>query len=229
MWHGRPANPPLPLWGGWERGATGAQVARVSRRHATGVQRGHFAIYSPPGKKYRGERRLSSVIEGGDTATAKGLAMLLKDRAQQLSPYLLSVLRIVLALLFVEHGSMKLFNFPASNEFTGLTLYSLEGVAGLIEFFGGMLMLFGFFTRPTAFVMSGLMACAYFIAHAPKSFFPALNMGEDADIYSFLFLYFAAAGAGPWSVDGMIRHERLVGREATLRHATAGPLTAGRV
>ena len=135
----------------------------------------------------------------------------LRDRLSRqtadLSPYLLSLLRIILALLFIEHGSMKLFGFPPSDQFKDLQLFSLEGVAGIIEFFGGLLMLVGFLTRPTAFLMSGLMASAYFIAHAPKGFFPALNMGEAAVIYSFLFLYFSAAGGGALSIDRLLARD----------------------
>ena len=128
----------------------------------------------------------------------------LSRQTADLSPYLLSLLRIILALLFIEHGSMKLFGFPPSDQFKDLQLFSLEGVAGIIEFFGGLLMLVGFLTRPTAFLMSGLMASAYFMVHAPKGFFPALNMGEAAVIYCFLFLFFSAAGAGPLSIDRML-------------------------
>ena len=125
-----------------------------------------------------------------------------------LTPYLLSLLRIVLALLFIEHGSMKLFGFPPSDQFKDLQLLSLEGVAGVMEFCGGLLMLVGFLTRPTAFLMSGLMAAAYFIAHAPKGFFPALNMGEAAIIYSFLFLFFSVAGGGALSIDRILLEGR---------------------
>jgi putative oxidoreductase len=126
----------------------------------------------------------------------------LSRRAAELSPYLLSVLRIMLALLFIEHGTMKLFDFPHSDMFHGFQPFSLEGVSGMMEFFlGGVLMLFGLFTRPAAFLMSGLMAAAYFMVHAPKGFYPALNMGEAAVIYSFIFLFFAFAGGGAWSLD----------------------------
>jgi putative oxidoreductase len=128
----------------------------------------------------------------------------LSRRVSTVSPYLLSVLRIVLALLFIEHGSMKLFHFPYSDDFKDLKLFSLEGVAGVLEFLGGLFLLVGFRTRVVAFLLSGLMACAYFIAHAPHGFFPALNMGEAAVIYSFLFLYLAAAGGGPLSIDAVL-------------------------
>lgn len=115
-------------------------------------------------------------------------------------PRLLSILRIVTAFLFMQHGTQKIFGFPAPqrNEFD---LMSLTGVAGALEFVGGALILIGLFTRPTAFLLSGLMAFAYFLAHAPQGFWPLLNGGELAALYSFLFLYFASAGGGEWSVD----------------------------
>ena len=134
--------------------------------------------------------------------------MKIRNRISTEAPYLLSVLRIVLGLLFIEHGSMKLFGFPPSEHFADLTLLSLGGLAGVLEFIGGLFLLGGLFTRPTAFVLSGLMAAAYFISHASKSFFPALNMGELAIVYCFLFLYLAAAGGGPWSLDGVLKVER---------------------
>ena len=130
--------------------------------------------------------------------------MSIKQRVLDQAPSLLSVLRIVVALLFVEHGSMKLFGFPPSDQFADLKLLSLSGAAGIMEFFGGLLLLVGLFTRQTAFLLSGLMAAAYFIAHASHSLFPALNMGEPAVVYCFLFLYLAAAGGGQWSLDGML-------------------------
>lgn len=119
----------------------------------------------------------------------------------QWSPRLLSVLRIVTAFLFIQHGSMKLLGFPPSEAFAGLKLISLIGFAGVLELFGGLLVLFGFFTRPVAFILSGEMAFAYFMAHAPHGFFPILNHGELAVLYCFVFLYLAVAGGGVWSVD----------------------------
>jgi putative oxidoreductase len=123
------------------------------------------------------------------------------ERIARWAPYLLSVLRIVIALLFIEHGSMKLLGFPPSSQTAHTTLFSLGGLSGAFELIGGFLLLPGLFTRPVAFILSGEMAVAYFMVHAPKSFFPAINMGELAVVYCFVFLYFAAAGAGPWSVD----------------------------
>ena len=116
------------------------------------------------------------------------------------SPRLLSVLRIVTAFLFIAHGTQKLFGFPVPRS-SPLELWSMIGVAGVLETAGGALLLVGLLTRPVAFVMSGLMAFAYFIAHAPQDFWPLVNRGELAALYCFVFLYFAAAGGGPWSID----------------------------
>lgn len=118
------------------------------------------------------------------------------------APRLLSILRIMAALLFMAHGTMKLFGFPASaSGGSGPALFSLIGVAGLLEVVGGALLALGLFTRPVAFILSGQMAVAYFMAHAPQSFFPIHNGGESAILFCFVFLYLAAAGAGPWSLD----------------------------
>jgi putative oxidoreductase len=116
------------------------------------------------------------------------------------APRMLSVLRIVSALLILQHGAQKLLGFPAGAQ-APPPLMSLGGVAGIIEFFGGILLLIGLFTRPVAFIMSGLLAVAYFMVHAPQGFWPILNRGELAALYSFVFLYLAVAGGGPWSVD----------------------------
>ncbi len=123
------------------------------------------------------------------------------------SPRLLSILRIMSAFLFVEHGTQKWLNFPAPRA-TPMELWSLGGIAGVLELVGGALLLLGLFTRPVAFVLSGLMAFAYFIAHAPQGFWPLLNRGELAVLYCFVFLYFAAAGGGPWSLDEAWRRRR---------------------
>jgi putative oxidoreductase len=121
------------------------------------------------------------------------------------TPLLLSVLRIVTAFLFVEHGTQKWLSFPAPGA-RPTQLMSLSGAAGVLELAGGFLLLFGLFTRPVAFVLSGLMAFAYFIAHAPQGFWPILNRGELAALYCFVFLYLAAAGGGPLSLDRWLRH-----------------------
>jgi putative oxidoreductase len=128
--------------------------------------------------------------------------MAIDDRLAKWAPYMLSVLRIVVALLFIEHGTQKLFGFPPSpNPGPPLLLFSLRGIQGLLEFFGGFLLLIGLFTRPVAFILSGDMAVAYFMAHAPRSFFPVINGGDSAILYCFVFLYLAVAGGGVWSVD----------------------------
>jgi putative oxidoreductase len=121
------------------------------------------------------------------------------------TPRLLSVLRIVAAFLFMAHGTQKWLAFPVPRP-TPTVLWSLSGAAGLLELIGGALLLVGLFTRPVAFVLSGLMAFAYFIAHAPADFWPIVNRGELAVLYCFVFLYFAAAGGGPWSVDRRLLH-----------------------
>jgi putative oxidoreductase len=134
------------------------------------------------------------------------------------SSRILSVLRMVAALLFMSHGMQKILGFPVPRR-SPLELLSLTGVAGLLELVGGALLLFGLFTRPVAFVLSGQMAVAYFLAHAPQGFWPIANRGELAALYSFMFLYLAFAGGGEWSVDTLLRRardrgpaSRLVGR-----------------
>jgi putative oxidoreductase len=115
-------------------------------------------------------------------------------------PRLLGLLRIVTALLLLQHGTAKLFGFPHVAMFDNLRLLSLLGLAGVLEFAGGVLLLLGIFTRPVAFILSGEMAFAYFLAHAQKSFFPILNQGELAVLYCFVLLYLAVAGGGAWSL-----------------------------
>ncbi|UOO82354.1 DoxX family protein [Uruburuella testudinis] len=118
-------------------------------------------------------------------------------------PILLSVLRIAAAYMFMLHGSAKLFALPHVEMFDGLQLFSLYGFAGVLEFFGGLLLLIGLFTRPVAFILSGMMAVAYFTAHASGStvLLPLLNGGEAAALFSFIFIYIAAAGGGAWALD----------------------------
>ena len=115
-------------------------------------------------------------------------------------PRLLSIMRIVTGFLFMQHGGQKVFGFPKPQRYD-FDLFSLSGVAGALELVGGFLIVIGLFTRPTSFLLSGLMAFAYFIAHAPQGFWPILNGGELAALYSFVFLYLSVAGAGEWSVD----------------------------
>jgi putative oxidoreductase len=116
------------------------------------------------------------------------------------SPRMLSVLRIMAGALFLEHGTQKLLGFPPSAK-AGPALLSLLGVQGALELAGGLLIVFGLLTRPVAFILAGDMAVAYFMSHAPRSFFPVLNGGDAAILYCFVFLYIAVAGAGPWSFD----------------------------
>ncbi len=117
------------------------------------------------------------------------------------APRLLSVLRIMTGLLLLQHGTAKLFKIPVIPMFANLSVTSLPGIAGVLELVGGVLIILGLFTRSTAFILSGMTAAAYFIAHAPKGFYPILNGGELAALYCFVFLYIAAAGPGPWSFD----------------------------
>lgn len=140
------------------------------------------------------------------------------------SPRLLSVLRIIAAFLLIQHGAQKLFGFPAPPPQQQAAQQSAQQqqpapqrqsgmppmmlVAAVLEFFGGLLFLVGLFTRPAAFLLSGELAAAYFMAHAPRGFWPLLNQGELAALYSFLFLYFAVAGGGEWSVDYLWRGDR---------------------
>ncbi|OLE18470.1 MAG: DoxX family protein [Betaproteobacteria bacterium 13_1_20CM_3_63_8] len=124
------------------------------------------------------------------------------------APRLLSVLRIVTAFLFMAHGMQKLLSFPAPPP-APPALFSLIGIAGLLELLGGALLIVGLFTRPVAFILSGEMAFAYFMAHAPQGFWPIVNRGELAALYCFVFLYLAAAGGGPWSIDHWWRSKRV--------------------
>ena len=124
---------------------------------------------------------------------------------QAWSPRMLSVLRIVTALLFLVHGTAKLFQIPHIPMFDGLQLLSLMGAQGVIEVVGGALLAVGLFSRTTAFVLSGDMAFAYFIGHFPKHWLPTLNGGDAAVLYCFVFLYLWLAGPGPWSVDARLR------------------------
>jgi putative oxidoreductase len=115
----------------------------------------------------------------------------------------LSVLRIVTALLFMEHGTSKIFGFPPS-PFPVHSLMSLIGASAILEAVGGGLLVLGLFTRPVAFILCGEMAIAYFMAHAPHSFFPLLNKGDSAIQFCFVFLYLVFAGPGPWSLDALL-------------------------
>ncbi len=125
------------------------------------------------------------------------------DRLSVYTPQVLAILRIVTGLLFLEHGTQKLFGFPPPMAGMPPELPPMLLAAAVLELVGGILIVIGALTRPVAFVLSGQMAVAYFIAHGSKGFFPALNGGDPAILFCFIFLYLACAGAGPWSVDSM--------------------------
>jgi putative oxidoreductase len=120
---------------------------------------------------------------------------------QSIGPQLLSVMRIMVGLAFLEHGTGKLLGFPRGLPFVDQMPEGLLYFTGSVELIGGALIVIGLFTRPVAFVLSGFTAAAFFIAHFPVSFFPAKSGGEAALLYCFAFLYFAVVGPGPWSVD----------------------------
>ena len=125
------------------------------------------------------------------------------SRAVQVTYFLL---RVVAGFLFIQTGSVILFGwFGGMPGGAKVPLLSQTGIGGVLEFFGGILIMLGLFTRPVAFILSGMTAVAYFMAHAPRGFFPALNGGELAVLYCFAFLYLAAAGPGPWSIDALRR------------------------
>ena len=120
-------------------------------------------------------------------------------------PIALSVLRIYTALSIMQHGTGKILGFPVVPSFANVQISSLSGIGGLIELFAGLLFLLGLFTRPVAFLLAGFTAVAYFMVHAPKSFFPVVNGGELAAVYCFVFLYFIFSGPGPLSLDAIVR------------------------
>jgi putative oxidoreductase len=135
----------------------------------------------------------------------------LVTRWRSWSPHLLSILRIMAAFLFIQFGTAKLFALPAAIMPGGGTapFGSLAWFAAFLEAFGGLFLLLGLFTRPIAFLLSGEMAFAYFIGHAPQGFWPVLNQGHPAVLFCFVFLYLSAAGAGPWSLDALRQRTRL--------------------
>jgi putative oxidoreductase len=140
---------------------------------------------------------------GGISMAAIGM---IESSLARWSSELLSIFRIMTAFTFMQHGTQKMFGFPAEAR-VPFEFFTRNGVAGLLEVFGGLLMLFGLFTRPVAFVLSGLMAFAYFLVHAPRGFWPLPNGGDLAVMYCFAFLYMAAAGAGKWSLDNVWRRQ----------------------
>jgi putative oxidoreductase len=125
---------------------------------------------------------------------------------EKFAPHMLSILRIVTGLMFMEHGLQKHFGFPArAAGAKAPDMLSLQWVAGVLEIVGGILLIFGLFTRPVAFLLSGEMAIAYWYAHFPRNFFPVVNGGDAAILYCFVFLYIFFAGGGPWSADRIWR------------------------
>ena len=121
------------------------------------------------------------------------------------APRALSLLRIITGLMIIEHGMAKLLSWPVVAAFAQLKLFSLLGLAGTLELVGGALLILGLFTQPVAFILSGEMAVAYFMVHAPRGFFPLVNGGSLAIIYCFACLYLSTAGGGPWSVDATMK------------------------
>lgn len=125
---------------------------------------------------------------------------------EQWAPRVLSILRIVTAILFFEHGLQKLFGIPAAPAAMALpAMFTLHWFAGVLELVGGALLIVGLFTRPVAFLLSGQMAFAYWMVHAPQSVFPLLNRGDSAILFCFIFFYLVFAGPGPWSLDARMR------------------------
>lgn len=124
----------------------------------------------------------------------------LLQTASAWAPRVLSILRIAAGLLILQHGTTKILGFPAT-EMSGISVATMPGFAGIIELVGGILVVIGLFTRPAAFILSGMTAVAYWYAHAPQGFYPLLNSGELAALYCFVFLYLACAGGGVWSID----------------------------
>ena len=125
------------------------------------------------------------------------------------APRVLSILRIMTALLLLQYGLAKMIGFPVHEYLNNVPQFSLPWFAGVLELTGGALLLIGLFTRPVTFILSGLMACAYFIGHAPKGFYPLLNGGTLAVVLCFLFLYLAFAGGGAWSLDALLRRGKV--------------------
>lgn len=128
------------------------------------------------------------------------------EALSRLEPMLLSLLRVMAGLVIFEHGTAKFINLPV-HQWNNASISNIYGVAGIFELVGGLLLVIGLFTRFTAFILSGFTAAAYFYAHAPKSFYPLVNGGELAILFCFIFLFLAAAGGGPISVDRLIRQK----------------------
>jgi putative oxidoreductase len=123
------------------------------------------------------------------------------------APRVLSLLRIVVALLFIENGTVKLFHFPVGEPGAPAALPTIELIAGWLEFGGGTLLALGVWTRPVAFILSGEMAVAYFMDHFPQSFWPIVNQGDNAILYCWVFFFLVFAGPGAWSLDAVLRRK----------------------
>jgi putative oxidoreductase len=149
------------------------------------------------------EKRESHVAQSEHYGTQSYSGAIEGSGIGRYTPYVLSIVRIVVALLILQHGLSRLFGFPSP--LPSPAMFSLYWFAGAIELVGGILLLGGLFTRSAAFILSGEMAFAYFLSHAPNSFFPILNRGDGAILYCFIFLYIVFAGSGPWSLDAMLR------------------------
>lgn len=128
----------------------------------------------------------------------------MNDTLASWTPRMLSILRIMASALVLQHGMTKILGIPAT-QMTGVGLTTLPGMAGVIELVAGLLLLVGLFSRPAAFILSGMTAVAYFLVHAPQNFFPIVNGGELAALYCFVFLFLFFAGPGPWSVDAAMK------------------------
>jgi putative oxidoreductase len=133
-------------------------------------------------------------------------------RLNRYQPEAIAILRIATAIIFILHGTQKLLGFPAPPASGLPPLFSLYGIGGLLELVGGALILVGLWTRPTAFVLSGMMAVAYWMFHAPRNLYPVLNNGDAAILYCFVFLLLVFTGPGAWSVDGMRGREAMPAR-----------------
>jgi putative oxidoreductase len=131
----------------------------------------------------------------------------MNDTLAAWTPRALSILRIITGLLIIQHGMAKIIGFPAYPAYANVQPMSLIGAAGIIELIGGALLVLGLLTRPAAFILSGEMAFAYFLRHAPNSFYPLINGGTLAILYCFTCLYLSTAGAGPWSVDASLKKD----------------------
>jgi putative oxidoreductase len=136
--------------------------------------------------------------------------MALSETCAAWRPYVLSIIRIIVALLLLQHGLSKFFGFPVPWPAGGgaPAMFTLYWWAGAIEIVGSVLLALGLFTRPVAFILAGELAAAYFIGHAPQSFYPQVNRGEAAILFSFIFFYIFVAGPGPWSIDAMRGSEK---------------------